>query len=166
MRPLSKGMVTRRVVCAIAPLLVSLLLLSSAYAQFRSDTRLVVLHASVTDHKGKLLTNLDRNAFKVFENGQPQEVKVFKREDVPVSLGIVIDDSGSMRRKRSRVEAAAWLWSANRTRRTKYSSLTSMTMPISMSRSPATSGRWSKGWLGSIRGGTAMRDALKCRLTT
>jgi VWFA-related protein len=66
-----------------------------------------VLHASVNDRKGKLLTNLDRNAFKVFENGQPQEVKVFKREDVPVSLGIIIDDSGSMMSKRSRVEAAA-----------------------------------------------------------
>src|SRR4051794_6187828 len=107
MRPLSKGMVTRRVTCAIAPLLFGLLLLSSAYAQFRSDTRLVVLHASVNDRKGKLLTNLEQNAFKVFENGQPQEVKVFRREDVPVSLGLIIDDSGSMMSKRSRVEAAA-----------------------------------------------------------
>ncbi len=77
------------------------------YAQFRSDTRLVVLHASVTDRKGKLLTNLDQNAFKIFENGQPQQIKIFRREDVPVSLGIVIDDSGSMSTKRSRVEAAA-----------------------------------------------------------
>jgi Ca-activated chloride channel family protein len=107
MHPLSKGMVTKRVVGAIAPLLFGLLLLSSAYAQFRSDTRLVVLHASVNDRKGKLLTNLEQNAFKVFENGQPQEVKVFKREDVPVSLGIIIDDSGSMMSKRTRVEAAA-----------------------------------------------------------
>ncbi|MFL6464420.1 MAG: VWA domain-containing protein, partial [Bryobacteraceae bacterium] len=79
----------------------------TASAQFRSDTRLVVLHASVNDRKGKLLTNLERNAFKVFENGQPQAVKVFRREDVPVSLGIIIDDSGSMMNKRARVEAAA-----------------------------------------------------------
>lgn len=78
-----------------------------ALGQFRSDTRLVVLHASVTDHKGKLLTNLNQNAFKVFENGQAQQVKIFRREDVPVSLGIIIDDSGSMSTKRSRVEAAA-----------------------------------------------------------
>jgi VWFA-related protein len=75
--------------------------------QFRSDTRLVVLHASVTDRHGKLLTNLDRNAFSVFENGRPQQVKIFHREDVPVSLGIIIDDSGSMASKRTRVEAAA-----------------------------------------------------------
>ena len=76
-------------------------------AQFRSDTRLVVLHASVVDKKGKLVTNLDQGAFKVFENGQPQQVKIFRREDVPVSLGIIIDDSGSMMTKRTRVEAAA-----------------------------------------------------------
>ena len=80
---------------------------TSLFAQFRSDTRLVVLHASVTDRKGKLLTNLDQSAFKIFENGQPQQIKIFRREDVPVSLGIVIDDSGSMSTKRSRVEAAA-----------------------------------------------------------
>ena len=78
-----------------------------ALAQFRADTRLVVLHASVTDHRGKLLTNLNRDAFKVYENGQQQQVKIFRREDVPVSLGIIIDDSGSMMTKRSRVEAAS-----------------------------------------------------------
>jgi Ca-activated chloride channel homolog len=77
------------------------------WAQFRADTRLVVLHASVVDKKGKLVTNLDRNAFKVFENQQPQQIKLFRREDVPVSLGIIIDDSGSMMTKRARVEAAA-----------------------------------------------------------
>jgi Ca-activated chloride channel homolog len=77
------------------------------YGQFRSDTRLVVLHASVADKRGKLLTDLNQSAFRVFENGQPQQVKIFRREDVPVSLGIIIDDSGSMMSKRSRVEAAA-----------------------------------------------------------
>jgi Ca-activated chloride channel homolog len=43
----------------------------------------------------------------VFENGVPQQIKVFKREDVPVSMGLVIDNSGSMRDKRAKVEAAA-----------------------------------------------------------
>lgn len=88
---------------ALLPIVVGLL-----YAQdFRSDTRLVVLHASVTDRHGKLLTNLKQNDFKVFENGKPQQIKTFRHEDVPVSLGIIIDDSGSMLTKRSRVEAAA-----------------------------------------------------------
>src|SRR5690242_17716037 len=72
-------------------------------ATFRSDTRLVVLHASVVDKSGKLVTNLQQNAFKVFENGAEQQIKIFRREDVPVSMGILIDDSGSMRDKRAKV---------------------------------------------------------------
>ena len=88
-------------------LALALLLTAGLYAQFRADTRLVVLHASVADKHGKLLTDLKQSAFKVFENGQPQQVKIFRREDVPVSLGLVIDDSGSMITKRARVEAAA-----------------------------------------------------------
>jgi VWFA-related protein len=74
---------------------------------FRADTRLVVLHASVVDKGGKLITNLPQSAFKVFENGVEQTLKLFRREDVPVSMGIIVDNSGSMRDKRQKVEAAA-----------------------------------------------------------
>jgi Ca-activated chloride channel homolog len=74
---------------------------------FRVDTRLVVLHASVVDKSGKLVTNLGQTAFKVFENGSEQPIKIFRREDVPVSMGILIDDSGSMREKRAKVAASA-----------------------------------------------------------
>ncbi len=74
---------------------------------FRADTRLVVLHASVLDNKGNLITSLRRDEFKVFENGVEQQVKVFRREDVPVSMALLIDNSGSMRDKRRKVEAAA-----------------------------------------------------------
>jgi VWFA-related protein len=74
---------------------------------FRSDTRLVVLHASVADTRGRLLTALPRDAFKVFEDGTEQTIKTFKREDVPVSMALVVDNSGSMRDKRGKVEAAA-----------------------------------------------------------
>jgi len=74
---------------------------------FRSDTRLVVLHASVVDKKGKLLTDLPRTAFKIYENNVEQPLKTFRREDVPVTLGLVIDNSGSMRNKRKQVETAA-----------------------------------------------------------
>ncbi|HLJ47205.1 MAG TPA: VWA domain-containing protein [Bryobacteraceae bacterium] len=74
---------------------------------FTSDTRLVVLPVSVADKSGKLITNLTQDAFKVFENGSPQPIKIFKREDVPVSMGIIIDNSGSMREKRTKVETAS-----------------------------------------------------------
>jgi Ca-activated chloride channel family protein len=73
----------------------------------RVDTRLVVLHCAVADKRGGLITNLPQNAFRVYENKVEQPIRLFKREDVPVSLGIVIDNSGSMRDKRARVEAAA-----------------------------------------------------------
>src|ERR1017187_3410338 len=74
---------------------------------FVADTRLVVVHASVIDKNGKLVTNLQEPAFKVLENGVEQPLKVFRREDIPVSMGIIIDNSGSMRDKKNRVAAAA-----------------------------------------------------------
>jgi VWFA-related protein len=54
-----------------------------------------------------LVTTLAQNAFQVYENGVQQQVKLFRREDIPVSLGLVIDNSGSMRDKRAKVAAAA-----------------------------------------------------------
>jgi Ca-activated chloride channel homolog len=74
---------------------------------FRSETRLVVLHATVTNSHGELVTNLRRQAFTVFENGKRQPISIFRRDDIPVSIGLLIDNSGSMRTLRSKVEAAA-----------------------------------------------------------
>ncbi|MCC6538050.1 MAG: VWA domain-containing protein [Bryobacterales bacterium] len=73
----------------------------------RVTTREVVLHATVVDKSGRLVTNLTRDAFTVTENNAPQALVGFRREDVPVSLGIVIDNSGSMRDKRTKVAGAA-----------------------------------------------------------
>jgi Ca-activated chloride channel homolog len=74
---------------------------------FSADTRLVVLHATVVDAKGRLVTNLPQTAFTVIENNTVQPVKTFQREDVPVSLALVVDNSGSMRNKRKEIESAA-----------------------------------------------------------
>jgi VWFA-related protein len=74
---------------------------------YRTDTRLVLLHASVVDKTGKLLTNIPQSAFKVLEDGVEQPLRLFRREDVPVSMGIIVDNSGSMTSKRTRVAAAA-----------------------------------------------------------
>ena len=71
------------------------------------DTRLVVLHTTVRDKQEHLVTDLTQPDFRVFEDGQPQTLKVFRREDVPVSLGILVDNSGSMRDKRLKVNTAA-----------------------------------------------------------
>jgi VWFA-related protein len=74
---------------------------------FSTETRLVPLNVTVTDKNGRLVTNLPQSAFTVFENGVAQPIRLFKREDVPVSMGLVIDNSGSMREKRQAVEMAA-----------------------------------------------------------
>jgi VWFA-related protein len=74
---------------------------------FRAETRLVVLQATVTNSRGELVTNLDQRAFTIEENGKRQPISLFRRDDVPISVGLLIDNSGSMRGLRSRVESAA-----------------------------------------------------------
>ena len=74
---------------------------------FRKDVEEVQLHATVVDEKRRLVTSLARQDFTVYENGQPQKITAFRREDIPVSIGIVIDNSGSMRDKRPAVNQAA-----------------------------------------------------------
>lgn len=74
---------------------------------FRADTRLVVVHVTVRNSRGQLVTTLNRDVFRVYENGKRQAITLFRRDDIPVSLGLLIDNSGSMRTVRSKVEAAA-----------------------------------------------------------
>ncbi len=74
---------------------------------FHSEVQEVVLHATVIDDKQRIITDLGQSAFTVFEDGKPQVIKSFRHEDIPISLGIVIDNSGSMREKRARVVKAA-----------------------------------------------------------
>jgi Ca-activated chloride channel family protein len=76
-------------------------------AKFTADTRLVVCNTTVVDKTGHLVTDLSKSNFTVLENGQPQQIRDFRHEDVPVSLGLVIDNSGSMRDKRAKVAAAS-----------------------------------------------------------
>ncbi len=73
---------------------------------FKKQVEEVVLHATVYDQNRNLVTGLSRNDFSVFENGVPQQITAFRPEDVPVALGIVVDNSGSMRDKRDKVEQA------------------------------------------------------------
>src|SRR5690242_14369051 len=60
---------------------------------FKKQVQEVVLHATVVDDSGRLVTSLDKTAFSVFQNGQPEIISSFRREDVPVALGIVVDNS-------------------------------------------------------------------------
>lgn len=74
---------------------------------FKKQVEEVVLHAVVVDSKMHLITNLSKADFTVLENGKPQPITSFRQEDVPVDMGIVIDNSGSMREKRDQVNKAA-----------------------------------------------------------
>ncbi len=74
---------------------------------FRKEVEEVILHATVLDDKQRMVTNLPKTAFTVFENNQPQTISSFRHEDIPVAMGIVIDNSGSMREKRDKVNKAA-----------------------------------------------------------
>jgi Ca-activated chloride channel homolog len=73
---------------------------------FKKQIEEVVLHATVTNEQRQLVTRLDKSAFTVFDNGVPQAITSFRREDVPVAMGIVIDNSGSMRDKRDKINQA------------------------------------------------------------
>jgi VWFA-related protein len=73
----------------------------------RKDVDEVLLHASVIDNRQHIVTDLDKSAFTVFEDGKPQTIIHFHHEDIPVSMAIVIDNSGSMREKRNKVNQAA-----------------------------------------------------------
>jgi VWFA-related protein len=72
-----------------------------------SQVSLVVLHVSVLNDRSVFVPGLQQDNFKVLEDKVEQKLAVFKQEDVPVSFGLVVDNSGSMRDKRPQVNAAA-----------------------------------------------------------
>jgi Ca-activated chloride channel homolog len=78
---------------------------SSAKSGFRisTDVELVLLDVSVKDPKGGYVSGLAKEAFQIYENGAPQKITQFASADIPVTVGLVLDDSGSMLRKRSDV---------------------------------------------------------------
>jgi len=67
----------------------------------------VVLNATVQNHKGMLVSGLAKDDFQVYEDGVLQQTEYFSHEDIPVTVGLVVDNSGSMRPKRPEVIAAA-----------------------------------------------------------
>ena len=74
---------------------------------FKKKVEEVILHAVVVDQQNDLVSNLPQTEFRVFEDGKPQEITSFHQEKVPVALGILIDNSASMRPKREGVNRAA-----------------------------------------------------------
>jgi Ca-activated chloride channel homolog len=92
--------------------LVVTMLLTSAFSltllsQFKVDVNLVQVHVSALDKSGNAIDGLVQENFQVLEDNKPQNITLFKHEDIPVSIGMVIDNSGSMRNKKDKVHSAA-----------------------------------------------------------
>lgn len=74
---------------------------------FKAESELVVLHVSVRDGNGRYITGLDRDAFTLIDDGKPQTLEMFSGDEVPASVGFLIDNSNSMHPNRERVIASA-----------------------------------------------------------
>jgi Ca-activated chloride channel family protein len=90
----------------------SLSLIANAWVQTEPyqisvNVDLVVVHATVRDRRGAAVSHLTEKNFEVFEDGVRQSIRLFRHEDLPVTIGLVIDHSGSMRHKIADVMAAA-----------------------------------------------------------
>lgn len=78
----------------------------SALHVLKTDVKLVLVPVSVTDPMQRLVSGLQVENFQIFEGKKPQEIRHFSSEDLPVSVGIILDASGSMRSKMDRVRDA------------------------------------------------------------
>lgn len=74
---------------------------------FTAESALVVLHVTVRDKQGHYVGGLEKGAFDIFEDGRPQVVSFFTAEDAPVTVGLLVDSSGSMQHNRDLILAAA-----------------------------------------------------------
>jgi VWFA-related protein len=81
--------------------------LSQEVPVFRTQSELVVLHVTVRDRHGGYVRSLPASAFEVLEDSRPQHITFFAPEDEPVTMGLIIDSSGSMMAVRDRVIAAS-----------------------------------------------------------
>ena len=75
--------------------------------QFSASVRMVVLQTTVLTGKGAFARNLRQSNFQVLENNRPQAIQLFRHSDSAVAIGLIVDNSGSMRRKHAAVLAAA-----------------------------------------------------------
>ena len=80
---------------------------------FRSNAELVVLHVSVRDRGGRYITGLTKDAFTVIDDAKPQTLEMFSADEVPATVGFLIDNSNSMRPNRERVVASAVAFAAH-----------------------------------------------------
>ena len=133
---------------------------------FSSRAELVVAHVTVKDRQGAYVTSLPEEAFRVFEDGAPQQIALFTGEDTPVTVGFLVDSSGSMREGRERVIAAATAFAEASNRQDELFALAfnehvrAALPPSAPFTSDATAFRVALAGAMGAQGRTAMYDAI------
>ena len=116
------GILALLLFCAAATLRASKLLRSASNAingvvrhkEAHPPVSRVTLPVTVTDRLGQFVSGLRQEDFLIFENGKPQVISAFRNEDLPMTVGLVIDSSESMRAKCSEVRAAVMSFAESR----------------------------------------------------
>jgi VWFA-related protein len=129
------------------------------------DVALVVLQATVTDRQGGVVSNLDERDFEVYEDGKPQHIRLFKNEDIPVTAGLIVDHSTSMRPKMAEVTAAAraFVRSSNREDQmfvVNFNEVATLGLPSTVRFTDRTSDLEQAIAAAPARGQTALYDAV------
>src|SRR6266496_6180278 len=91
----------------ICCLMASIVWGQEAVYKLNVNVDLTEVHVNVTDENDRPVGNLKKENFRIFEDRSEQKVSVFKHEDIPVSLGLVIDNSRSIEPRKQRLDAAA-----------------------------------------------------------
>ena len=91
----------------IFTLTASLLWAQDEVFKLNVNVDLTEVHVNVTDENDRPIGNLKKENFRLFEDRTEQNISVFKHEDIPVSLGLVIDNSRSIEPRKQRLDAAA-----------------------------------------------------------
>jgi VWFA-related protein len=129
------------------------------------DVALVVLHATVSDRQGGFVSDLGERDFEVYQDGVPQSIRLFHNEDVPVTVGLVVDHSTSMRPKLAEVTAAAqaFVRSSNREDEmfvVNFNERVSLGLPGAMRFTDSTAELGAAIAATPTRGQTALYDAI------
>jgi len=139
--------------------------------QISVDVALVVLHATVSDRQGGFVSNLGKQDFEVYEDGVPQRIRLFGNEDIPVTVGLVVDHSTTMGPKLPEVTAAArtFVQSSNRDDEmfvVNFNETVSLGLPGAMRFTDRTGELESAIAVAPTGGQTALYDAIAKALET
>jgi Ca-activated chloride channel homolog len=129
------------------------------------DVALVVLHVTVADRKGGFISDLGEKDFAVYEDGVPQRIRLFRNEDTPVTVGLVVDHSGTMRPKLEEVITAArtFVRSSNREDEmfvVNFNEIATLGLPGTMRFTDSTTELESAIAVAPAGGQTALYDAI------